>query len=223
MKKVIFAVLMVLCFYVPQAQAYVVTATLTADNHYALYSGNATGSLLNFIGRNEYGTNGAPGQYNWSLPETFNFSTSDSYLYVVGWDDARTANSWIGQFSITGLGTVLSNTQDWESKVGTGVNPGEYGDLNLVTVTADIAAAGWSAPNVSTANGTAPWGTIPGISPQADFIWRDTFSSPNGNDGTYAIFRTDFLVTATPEPATMVLFGMGLAGLGVLRRRKLEA
>jgi hypothetical protein len=40
-----------------------------------------------------------------------------------------------------------------------------------------------------------------------------------GND----VIRLNIPPTATPEPATMLLFGMGLAGVGVLRKRQFKA
>jgi hypothetical protein len=49
-----------------QAEAASITGTLTADNHYGLFTGNEDGSLLNFIGRNEKGPKGSTGGYNWS-------------------------------------------------------------------------------------------------------------------------------------------------------------
>ena len=41
-----------------QAIAASMTATLTADNHYALFTGNASGTEWGFVGRNEKGAGG---------------------------------------------------------------------------------------------------------------------------------------------------------------------
>lgn len=111
-----------------QAIAATMTATLTADNHYALFTGNKSGTEWNFIGRNEKGSRGiaqsefvynADGSYNptyignnvisgdvarggkdnWSMPETWTYDINkNDYLYVVAWDDGLVAQSWIGQF-----------------------------------------------------------------------------------------------------------------------------
>jgi hypothetical protein len=62
----------------PTADAATITATVTADNHYALYYG--TQSNLTFVGRNEKGSSGNPGDVNWSVPVTFGGS-------VLGEDD----------------------------------------------------------------------------------------------------------------------------------------
>src|SRR5262245_1054996 len=65
-----------------------VTATITADNHYGLYVGQADGSQLTLIGSNEPGLQGNPGAFNWSLPETWHFNVGQgAYLYVLSWDD----------------------------------------------------------------------------------------------------------------------------------------
>src|SRR5262245_64070490 len=77
-----------------------VTATLTADNHYALYAGQADGSQLTLLGTNELGPGGAPGAFNWSLPETWTFSVGEGdYIYVLAWDDGG-AQMWTGQFTL---------------------------------------------------------------------------------------------------------------------------
>lgn len=111
-----------------QAMAATMTATLTADNHYVLFTGNESGTEWNFIGRNEKGSRGiaqsefvynADGSYNptyigngvisgdvasggrnnWSMPETWTYDiNNDDYLYVVAWDDSFVTESWIGQF-----------------------------------------------------------------------------------------------------------------------------
>ncbi|MEO0352391.1 MAG: PEP-CTERM sorting domain-containing protein [Cyanobacteria bacterium P01_A01_bin.15] len=110
------------------ASAATMSATLTADNHYALFTGNANGTDWNFIGRNEKGAGGVAqdqfvytddgnydptyigtdvlsgdvssgGRYNWSMPESWTYNINpDDYLYVVVWDDSSVTESWIGQF-----------------------------------------------------------------------------------------------------------------------------
>jgi hypothetical protein len=57
-----------------EAHATTVKATVTADNFYGILYGNKDGSQLNFVGRNETGSTGNPGQYNWSMAETWNFT-----------------------------------------------------------------------------------------------------------------------------------------------------
>ncbi|MBY0527155.1 MAG: hypothetical protein K2R98_27415, partial [Gemmataceae bacterium] len=144
-----------------------VTATLTADNHYGLYRGSADASSLSLIGRNEVGFNGNPGPYNWSLPETYTFQAlPGDYLYVLAWDDGG-PQAWIGQFDLNGV-PLYSDTSHWQFTVSAGANPGENGDVPaLSAAAATIAGASWANPGASAANGSSPWGTIPGLSANA--------------------------------------------------------
>jgi hypothetical protein len=236
MKKIIFTALMALCLYVPQAQAYVINATLTADNHYLLYYGDVNGNFGggDYMLRNEEGPSGDGAEYNWSLPESVSFDIgATDYLYVVAWnEDDITPVSWIGQFSGDGIYPIFSNDTSWESIAGTGTNnagwggridDGEIGnDIRNAEIQQDIVNGHWQKPGASAPNGSGPWGTIPGVSSEADFIWHDAFNNSQVSSSSYAIFRT-LPIASTPEPATMVLFGMGLAGLGVLRRRQFTA
>ena len=96
------------------ALAISMTATVTADNHYALYLGTKS-SITSYIGRNELGSSGDPGTYNWSQPETFTFAINPGdYIYVAGWSDDSTAQGWIGQF-VSSAGTILSNKYEIHS------------------------------------------------------------------------------------------------------------
>ena len=94
------------------AGAIPITATLTADNHYALYSGNEQG--ITFVGANESEWYGNSGTFNWSEAETFDFNVAlGDYIYVAAWSDGLVAQGLIGQFDF-GCGSILTNTSDWE-------------------------------------------------------------------------------------------------------------
>lgn len=187
---------------VENGPAHTITGTITADNHYGLYVGGEDGSRLSFIGRNEVGTAGNPGTSNWSLPETYTFGASScDHIYVLVWDDGG-PQSWIGQFEMpAGAGTLFSDLTNWEYTIGSGPNPGETGQVPaLGQVVADIAGATWLPLGVAAPNGTSPWGSIPGLSSQANFVWHDTFDSTSSSDNTYVIFRTKATVdSATSE------------------------
>lgn len=220
------------------AHAVGIKATLTADNHYGLYYGQVSDNELSLtlVGRNEKGTPGNPGVYNWSLPETFNFTTNDNdYLYVLAWDDGG-PQSWIGQFTSTSGASLLSNTSNWQYKIGSGSNPGSSGNLpSILSVASDIYTGNWNQPQALAPQGSYPWGTIPGISSQAKFIWHDTLSSNSSSDNGYAIFRAkvpttsaqvpttsaQVATTSVPEPTTLGAIAVaGVMGWMIKRKQK---
>jgi hypothetical protein len=208
------------------AMAANVNATLTADNFYGLFYGNESGSVLNFVGRNETGGSGDPGQYNWSEAETWNFNVgSDDYLYVVTWDDGAVAESWIGEFEIGG-NTVLTGADDWEYIVG-GANPFlEDASTNLMPGNAELAGLIGDATWLDTIsigdNGVSPWGTIAGIDNEAD--WLQTASH---TANSYTIFRTKVpaeTVAAVPEPGSLIgLLAIGAVSSGAVMKRQRQA
>ncbi len=197
-------------------------ATLTADNHYALYYGNETGTALTFVGRNEVGSRGSSGGSNWTDPENFTFDVaSDGYIYLAGWSDWAVAQGWIGQF-LSNTNSILTNTSDWEVYL-------TYSDLNSTSPAPTVGGlgveignanlAGWASVSNYIDNGSAPWRTIAGISSDADWIWGSALK-PGSNYGEYQLFRTKAETAPVPEPSTMLLFGTGLAGLIGARFRK---
>ena len=179
------------------APSVTVTATITADNHYGLYFGEADGTDLTIVGRNEKQAGGDPGAYDWSLPETFTFDVSaNAYVYVVAWDYGS-PQMWIGEFDLFGGEVVTSNLTDWEYMTGTGPNPGVSGDVPPVDeLIQAIRGATWATPAASATQPSPQWGVIPGISSSAEFVWQDTFGSGSTSAGTYAIFRTKAPITA---------------------------
>jgi hypothetical protein len=127
------------------------------------------------------------------MPESYNFSVNPGdYLYVVVWnEDPGTPKMWTGQFTLPNGNTLLSNTTQWQFVVAGGGNPGAYGALPaLSAVGSTIAHAAWTPPHASAPYGTQPWGTFPGISSSAQFIWGDTLAPFSSSDGHYLIFRT---------------------------------
>lgn len=205
------------------AQAIPVTAHITADNHYGLYYGDATGSNMQYVGRNETGTsgNGLPGQYNWTLPETFNFNISaGDYLYVAAWDDGG-PQMWTADFSWAGGSApeLVTDATNWQYIQGNTVILSELSSppVTIPDLKAAITGASWSFISQALAYNSSPWGNISGVDDSAKFIWGDTTAEAGGK---FQIFRTAIPVAPVPEPSTMLLLGAGLLGLAVMRRSR---
>lgn len=205
------------------AMAVTVTGTLTADNHYGLLYGNEDGSELNLVGRNEYGRGGNPGRFNWSVPETWNFDvSSQDYIYVVTWDDGGVDASWIGEFTFDNGEKLLSKAGSWEYILSSGPRPGLPGEVpDNAELFDEISNVNWVNAQSRGPNGTGPWGMIPGITPEADFL-----TTANINSGLYAIFRTNAPVPVAepepvPEPTSVVgLLAAGALGASVFGKRR---
>lgn len=171
------------------------SGTLTADNEFWLYTGNLTGSNLQFVGEG----------HNWTVPVTLNFHVNPGdYLYVLA-HDTGLPHSWQGTFS-TPVGVINTNATDW-----VGANVG-----NTTTVTAAlIAGATFGAIGSDLPYNWGTWGSRVG-STGADWIWTSgTYSS----DMT-ALFRTAAPVSAVPVPAAFMLMAPALGLLGAARRRR---
>ncbi|MDX2213782.1 MAG: PEP-CTERM sorting domain-containing protein [Oculatellaceae cyanobacterium bins.114] len=220
------------------AHAAQLSATVTADNHYGLYHGQADGSGLSFVGRNEEGDGHIPdanppipnaacsGAFNWQCPESWAFSVNPKdHLYVIAWDDGGPQN-WIGDFQLPDGSLLLSNTTDWEYAIASGSNPLNGSIPPLLSVATEIASASWQAPQASAPQGTAPWGIIPNISSSAQFIWHDTLADTSLSDANYVIFRSKAPVfsaptpppVGVPEPTTTA--GLGLLGIAYLLSKR---
>jgi hypothetical protein len=205
-----------------QASAAMISGTLTADNHYGLFTGNKDGSILNFIGRNEKGAAGSPGAYNWSQAETWKFNINPGdYLYTVVWDDGAVAESWIGEFNLESGEKLLSDASKWEYVVSKSKNPGENGDVPLTSeLTSEIQNAKWTGSNALGKNGINPWGFIQEVSADASFL---NVSNPNSMN--YTIFRTKNAVVTkdVPEPvSSSALLAFGIFGAGSFLKRKIK-
>ncbi|MGK7901873.1 MAG: PEP-CTERM sorting domain-containing protein [Hormoscilla sp.] len=214
-----------------QAIAATITTTLTADNYYGLYYGNADGSDLTFVGRNGKGTFHVPDKnppvplspcsgLQWACPEAWEFNMDPGdYIYVLAWDYGG-LGWWLGEFQ-TPDGLLLSNTSDWEYTTA-GPHSGISGDLpSLTDVKTQIASATWSTPQFLVSNNPSSKGTISqDISLDADYLWSN---GPNHSD--FLIFRTKKPVVSetVPEPSSLLgLLAFGAVGTGSLLKRKLQ-
>jgi hypothetical protein len=215
---------------ITNAGAETFTATLTADNHYALYYGDGLGNVT-FVGRNEVGAGGSSGTYNWSLPESYSFDVAPGqYLYVAGWGDGSVAQGWIGQF-VSSSRTVLTDTTHWQVYLASVTpTPNDYspaptpngvsqaGTTDMFTYINNAnTTVGWSAITNSLSNGSGPWGTISAINSNAKWIWGSQMTEYGSNYGEFQIFRTQ--IAHAPIPGALWLFGPGLVGLAAVRRR----
>ena len=224
MRLSIVAVLGVIAMTVaPYASASTIDAFITADNHYAFYTGNASGSVVHFCGANESGAEGSPGDYNWSIPESYSISTNDEVIYLAAWSDDACAQGLLGSFSLNGH-PVLSGDPVWQvyatfHNLDDGDPPPTVADLSMRIGMAN-SSSGWEPISVYDLNGIDPWGFVDGISPNARWMWgRDKAGNgnpfdPGADHGEYLIFRT-----SVPEPGSLALVTLPVASL-VSRRRK---
>lgn len=179
------------------SSAGVLKSKLSVDNGYVMYLSSAD----NIAGVAVDSGN------DWMKTYTDNnvLSVGASYfLHIYAYDQGGIAGL-LGEFSITGgnhkfsngSSTLTTNTTNWKGN-NTGFN-GMYGAVN-------------SLGN----DGVAPWGNRPNIVNSATWIWAGDAHNQNK-----AYFTTK--ITAVPEPTTVALFGLGLLGLGAMRRRRANA
>jgi len=179
------------------AVASSLSGTVSVDNEFSLYLSNSDSQLGNLVGSGN----------NWPSPLSFSVSLtpgSTYFLHIVGFNDGG-PDMFIGSFSLSdtsfkfsnGSQALDTNTTDWKGNL-TG-----FGNA-------------YSTPLDFGANGTSPWGTLPGINSGAHFIWMD----PNENVNLNNYFTEKITPNAVPEPATTAALAMGALGLLARRRRR---
>ncbi len=201
------------------ASAAIVDATVTADNHYALYATGPGG--ISYVGGNEIGAGGSHGGYNWSHAETWSFNTGPTF-YIAAWSDNSVAQGVLAQIVVNGTSPLHSGNAAWQV-YETGVDAGDGTPhpgaawISEHVSTADAEGL-WEAPFVGGANGINPWRTIAGITSEARWTWWNNPAKANPlNGGTGAGELLIFRVTV-PTPGTMATAALGLAMMSRRRR-----
>jgi hypothetical protein len=193
------------------ANASTLNLNLTADNEFKVYLSTDDSVLGTPIGA------GNDWQTTYSFSQALG-SASTYFIHIIGtnWTDVNgfpqfprfdsgNPNALIGTFNIMGGEFVFGNGT---SSIST--------DTTYWKAVAADDNTSWTTPTLAPQsfgpNGTAPWGTRPGISSSAEFIW----SSPDNR--LYSDFSLQ--ISAVPEASTWAMMILGFLGLGFFGYRK---
>jgi hypothetical protein len=159
----------------------------------------------------------------WSYDDQYDLGSIEDLIITLTGRDASTGDEI--DFFVS-FGYDPSDPDDTSSftKVAS-VDPRDYGDADDFTLALDIASQQWilNDPTITVPMGGPVTGDlIPEALDFGDFYGQESFWVGYGchfyhiESSVYVSARESFV----PEPATLSLFGLGLIGLGILRKRR---
>jgi hypothetical protein len=204
------------------ASAFQVTGEVICDNHYAIFTGDATSVSPIPVGGGNYTPPGP------AIADSYNFNTNDTHLYIAVWgdhpSDPYNLQGFLHDLSVDGV-DVWSGSPQWDLYWTDYCPCADYPGYTPPVVQMDAAIAmgnanGWLLPMVGGINdGTFPpsaapntWQVIPGIDTNARWVWWcqqcvgvDAPFTPSYNYGEFMVYR--LVMSALPVPAESLHWG----------------